>query len=240
MFGKKKVAMLVAEFVGTAVLTLTVLSVRSSGIGYALFVALAAGIVVGSMMLVIGPASGAQLNPALTLGLWSARKVKTIPTILYMAAQLLGGAAAYWLYVYLVKTHLPNSAGHYAARVMIAEAMGAFVFAFSWMSAAAQKLTGVKLAAVVGGAFAVGVIVASIGSNAFINPAIALGAHAWGWSTYVAGPVLGAIVGVNLYDLLFSDGILKLKAASAASSSRSTSTTTVKPAKKKSARKNRK
>jgi len=58
MFGKKKVAMVVAEFVGTAVLALAVLSVRSSGIGYALFVAIAAGLVVGSMMLVLGPSSG--------------------------------------------------------------------------------------------------------------------------------------------------------------------------------------
>lgn len=240
MFGKKKVAMLVAEFLGTAVLTLTVLSMRNSGIGYALFVALAAGIAVASMMLVVGPSSGAQLNPALTVGLWTSRKIKTLPAIVYIAAQLVGGAAAYWLYVYLVKVHLPNIAGHFQARVMLAEAIGAFVFTFSWMAAAAQKLTGIKLSAVVGGAFALGIIIASVSSNAFINPAVALGAHAWGWGTMVLGPVVGAVVGVNLYNILFTDDRLLWASSAVARTSTSTSTTSKSSPRKKTTRRAKK
>jgi hypothetical protein len=30
-----------------------------------------------------------------------------------------------------------------------------------------------------------------------------LGARQWGWGTYVLGPVLGAVIGFNLYNLLF-------------------------------------
>jgi hypothetical protein len=59
-----------------------------------------------------------------------------------------------------------------------------------------------------------------------LNPAVALGAQAWVWGTYVLGPVVGALVGVNLYAYLFAGGT-RAKAAVAAPA----------PAKKASARK---
>jgi aquaporin Z len=210
MFGKKKLAMIAAEFIGTAVLTLAVISVRSSGIGYSFFVALGAGLAMAVLTFVLSSSSGAQFNPALTLGLWTARKVKTLPAVMYVVIQLLGAWAAYGVYVYLVKTHLQATGGHYAARVMLAEAVGMFIFAFGWAAAAAQKFEGGKLAATVGGSFALGIMVASLASNGVINPAVAIGTHAWdiwgsmGWGTYVLGPVVGGIVGVNLYDMLMS------------------------------------
>lgn len=204
MFGSKKVAMLAAELVGTAILTLVFLGVQHSGIGYSFFIALATGSAVGALTLVFGSASGAHFNPALTLGLWTARKVKTLPAILYIGMQILGGAIAFWGYNYLGKTHLQGIAGHYGARIMVGEAVGAFVFVVGWAAAAAQKFEGLRLAAAVGGAFALGVIVASVASYGFINPAIALGDNSFGWSTYVFGPVIGGIIGVNFYSLLFA------------------------------------
>ncbi|HUD06116.1 MAG TPA: aquaporin [Candidatus Saccharimonadales bacterium] len=204
MFGKKKVAMLGAELIGTAILALAVISVRSSGIGYSFFVALGAGLAMGALALVLGSNSGAQFNPALTIGLWTGRKIKTVPAVLYVVAQLLGGLVAYWFYIYIVKTHLSSNAGHFAARVMIAEATGAFIFAMGWAAAAAQKYEGVRRALTIGGAFALGVLIASLGSNGLINPAIALATRSWGWGTYILGPVVGGIVGVNLYNMLFA------------------------------------
>ena len=209
MFGRNKVAMVVAEFMGTAVLTLVVLSVRVSGIGYSLFVALGAGLAIAVMMLMVGATSGGQFNPALTAGLWTnglwtRRTVKTGAAIVYVAAQLLGAYAAYWLYVYLAHNHLPNSAGHFLNRVLWAEAVGTFVFVFGWMAAAAQGFRGWKMAACAGGAFALGMLVASLGANGLINPALALGNRDWGWATTVLGPVIGGIVGVNLYSFLFA------------------------------------
>ena len=44
MFGRRKVAVIVAEFLGTAVLTLLILSVQRSTIGVPFFVAIAAGL----------------------------------------------------------------------------------------------------------------------------------------------------------------------------------------------------
>lgn len=210
MFGKKKLALLGVELIGTAILALAVLSVRNSGIGYSLFVALAAGIAIGAVVLVFDSVSEPQLNPALTLGLWSARKLSTLRAIVYIVMQLLGGAIAYWLYIYFIKTHLPNTGGHYNARIMISEAVGTFIFVIGWASAVAQKYTGLRLAATIGGAFAVGLIVASLSTNGFglINPALAISVRTWGWSTgwttYVLGPAVGGIVGVNFYHFLYA------------------------------------
>ena len=44
MFKRKRLAMLVAEFLGTGILTLVVLSVQRSQLGLAYFVAIAAGL----------------------------------------------------------------------------------------------------------------------------------------------------------------------------------------------------
>lgn len=208
MFGKNKVAMGVAEFLGTGLLTLVVLSVTRSTVGIPYFVALAAGLTVGLMVLTVGSASGAQLNPALTLGLWTARKIKTLPAIAYMALQLAGGAAAYWFYTYAANTHWANS-GHFTARVMVAEAVGAFVFGFAWMAAVNHKYDMGRFALTVGTAFTLGIVIASVASAGLLNPAVALGMRAWGWGTYVLGPVVGAVVGVNLYDMLFADAAKK-------------------------------
>ena len=230
MFGKRKVAMMLAEFVGTGALTLVVLSVAKSTIGIPYFVAVAAGLMVALMVLAVGAVSGAHLNPALTLGLWTARKITTLRAITYIAMQLLGAYGAYWLYRYLVNNlhgSWPNT-GHFTARVMVAEAVGAFVFAFGWMAAARQKFEAGRFAAAAGLALVVGMIIASAGSNGFINPAVALGARSWGWGTYVLGPVVGAVVGVNLYSMLFADS--SKPAVAVATASRAV---TVKPAAKK-------
>jgi glycerol uptake facilitator-like aquaporin len=219
MFGKNKVAMLVAELMGTTILTLVVLSVRSSGIGYSFFVALAAGVAIAAMTLAVGATSGAHFNPALTFGLWTARKIKTLPAIVYIAVQLLGGAVAYWLYAYLVKNHLQSTGGHYEARVFLAEAIGTFIFVWGWTAAAAKKFTGLQFAAAAGGAFALGIIVASLASGGIINPAVALGTRSWGWSTYVLGPVVGGLVAANVQSMLFSGTEMAESTASAKSSS---------------------
>lgn len=206
MFGRNKTAMVVAEFLGTAVLTLVVLSVQRSTIGIAYFVALAAGLTVATMSYVFTNVSGAHFNPAITIGAWTARKVKTLPALTYIVAQLLGGWVAYYVYTYFVNSNLQQIGGHYTARIMLAEALGVFIFAFVWAAVAAQKLS----ANLVGAALSLGIVVASVASIGFLNPAVALGARAWdiwgtlGLWTYAVGPVLGSIIAFNLYELVFS------------------------------------
>src|ERR1700748_1491123 len=98
MFGKRKIAAVAGEFLGTATLAFVVLAVSRSTIGIPYFVAIAAGLAVAVMGVSI--ATDVHLNPALTIGLWTARRVKTSQALVYIAAQMLGGYAAYGLYRY--------------------------------------------------------------------------------------------------------------------------------------------
>lgn len=202
MFGRRKIAMLVAEFLGTATLAFTVLNVSRSTIGIPYFVAIAGGLAV----LLVGAsfALDVNLNPAVTLALWTARRVKTTKAVAYMAAQFLGGWAAYGLYKYFVHGTVQHVSSGFTGRILVAEAVGAFVFTVIAASVLYDRVWGYRRAIIVGGGYALGVMVASAASNGFINPAVALASNSWGWGTYVLGPVLGAIIGVNLYALLFS------------------------------------
>ncbi len=202
MFSKRKVAALVAEFLGTGILTFVVLTVSRSQIGIPYFVAIAAGIAV--LMLGLALQRDVQLNPALTIGLWTARRMPTIKAILFIAVQLLGGLAAYSLYKYFSRGTVQAVPTAFDSRILVAEAFGAFVLAFIAAGALYQRLHFVVRASVVGGGYVLGVMIASAAAAGFVNPAVALGANAWAWTTYVLGPVLGAIIGVNLYGLLFA------------------------------------
>lgn len=205
MFGRKKLAMLLAEFLGTGILTAVVLTVSRSQIGYPLFVAIAAGLALAAGILVFGSVSGAQFNPAVTIGLWSARRIKTLPALTYVAAQLLGGICAYLLFTYFVDKQWPN-AGKFDGRVMVAEVVGTFVFCLGWAAAAYNKLDTAKTTAVIGISLTVGITIASVASAGMLNPAVAMGARMWVWGTYVLGPILGAIIAFNLYGLFFAEG----------------------------------
>src|SRR5438270_11780914 len=98
MFGRSKVAALVAEFLGTGVLTLLILSVQRSTIGVPFFVATAAGLTLALMMFTFGVFRVGHFNPAITIAMWTARRISTITGVLYVIAQMLGGYLAYVLY----------------------------------------------------------------------------------------------------------------------------------------------
>ena len=200
---RSKIAMVLAEFLGTGILTAVVIAVSKSNVGIPYFVSLLAGLTIAAGTLVFGAISGAHFNPIVTIGLWTARQVKTLPAIVYVAAQLMGGAVAYLLYTYLANTTL-QSTGEYDSRVLVAEAVGAFVFSLGWAATVYHKLENGKAAFVVGASLIAGIIIASVGSTGLLNPAVALGVRSWVWGTYVLGPVLGAVIGFNLYALLFA------------------------------------
>ena len=210
MFGKQKAAAVAAEFLGTGFLTLVFLSVQRSTIGLPYFIALAAAVAVIAASFVFGDNSGAHLNPAITLALWTARKIGTVIGAAYIVAQLLGAWAAYGIYHYFVNTAMQPIGGHYTARVLIAEAVGMLVLALAWGFVTFRRVDTLNRAVVLGGAYALAIVIAAVAGIGIANPAVALGVRAWdiwgsmGWGTYVLGPVLGALVGVNLYALLFA------------------------------------
>lgn len=206
MFTKQRVAVLVAEFLGTAVWALAVLAVATSQIGLGYFVSFTAGLVVLLLVVIFGGITGGYFNPAVTLGLWTIRKLTALRAVGLIAAQLLGGLAAFTLFQYLRGGDYSwgNNAGGYEGTVLVAEVIGTAIFAFGIAAAIYQPLTGGMKAAIVGVALTVGVMTASISSLGLLNPAVAFAAERWELSTYVLGPVLGAIIGLNLYNLVYS------------------------------------
>ena len=205
MFGRRKIAALVAELLGTGVLTLLVLSVQRSTIGVPFFVALAAGFAIMLMTFTVGSASGAHFNPAITIGMWTARKIDTITGILYIALQFLGAWGAYYLYSYYVNSNLQSIGGHYSLKILVAESVGTAIFGFGMAAAVYQRFSSALSATVSGLAYTLGIIAASSVAIGLLNPALALGVRAWVLGTYVLGPVIGAVVGINLYRLLFAE-----------------------------------
>lgn len=211
MFGRKKIAALVAEFLGTGILTLVVLGVQRSTIGIPYFVAIAAGLAVAFMVLAMStPISRVHLNPAVTIGLWTARCVTTTRAVVFIVAQLLGAWAAHGVYTYFIHTGLPAVGGVFSGHALVAEAIGTGVIGFGFAALRFRQVEAGASAGVAGLSYALGIVIAAAAAIGFANPALALGAHAWniwgslGWGNYVLGPVVGAIVGVNLYVAFFA------------------------------------
>jgi glycerol uptake facilitator-like aquaporin len=237
MFSRTKVTAIVAEFLGVATLTSVILAVSKSGVGFSLFIASAVGVSAGVLGLVVAGVSAPQFNPAVTLGLWTARKVPTPQAVMNIAAQFLGGYVALRLYEYLVNQPLTTiAAKSFDWRVLVSEAVGAFVLTFVIAAVVYQNYKGVRLAIAFGGAFFIGMMVASIASNGIVNPAIALGLKSWS-RAYVLGPLLGGIVGANVYAYIFAPADARPKYNLPKAVLASSKTTTKAPAKKKPAAK---
>lgn len=210
MFGRQKIAMIVAEFVGTFVLASAVLAMvgRTS---FPFFAALAAGLALTGMTLAFGAVSGGYYNPAITIAAWTIRKIETARALVFVAAQMLGGVVAWTLNQWLLDTTLKNIANtSFDWRIFTAEAVGTAIFAMVLAAASYQAYRGIVNAFTAGVGLALGIMVASFAGNAVINPAVAVGIQSWSF-VYAAGPVLGAIVGMNLYVLLFTDRPKKVR-----------------------------
>lgn len=204
MFSKPKIASLAAEFLGTATLVMVAL-VLSNTTAVSYFIATSVAVTLGLVVLLFGAAGRWHFNPAVTFGVWTARKMPTLDAIAYIAAQLLGGLASWQFYQYLVNRATTATSQKFDWRMFLAELAGTAILAMAVSAAAHRRLDTLQTALAVGGAFFVGIMIASAAASGLLNPAIAIGMRAWN-SVNVLGPLVGGLVGVNLYMLLFESG----------------------------------
>src|SRR6056297_3129131 len=95
MLDKNKTAMIAAEILGTFLLaSVSIAASVYFNVTAAWYVSLSVGFTLAVLVGTIGRVSGAHVNPAVTLGLWTLRKVPTPQAIVYIASQLFGGALA--------------------------------------------------------------------------------------------------------------------------------------------------
>jgi len=183
----------IAEFIGVFILSIAVLA--SSAISAP--AALVAGLALIMIVAVIGNISGAHVNPAMTLSIWSLRKISWQDALFYILAQFAGAALATIVaHVFQINVALPTTLSWVTFG---AEVIGAAIFAFG-VASVVLKLENQRYAPLtVGGSLALGSIVAAaLGSHGILNPAVAFGIGSFGVS-YVFGPIVGALIGMWAY-----------------------------------------
>ncbi|MGA2382264.1 MAG: aquaporin [Gemmatimonadales bacterium] len=160
--------------------------------------------------------SGGHLNPAITVGLWSIGRIEARKAVLYVVAQLLGAVLA----AVVLRWLMPVTAGHIKqygalsvagditlAGAILIEAVLTFFLAFAVMGTAVDPN-----APKVGG-FGIGltlwmcILAGGPLTGAALNPARAFGpalvANFWvGQLAYWVGPILGAVVAMQVYERL--------------------------------------
>jgi len=218
---------LLAEFIGTlAIVMVSVgaicadqyLTVAGKPGLSALGIALAYGMTVAAMIAALGRVSGGHFNPAVTIGLWVTRRLGSIDTLLYSAAQLAGAAGG----TFMVKTIVPDSVWEEVAlgtpalapdftrtQAMALEGVAVFLWVLVFFATAANANGTSRTSGL-----AVGVTVAMCAlfaypfTGAALDPARAFGpalaSHHWGnHGVYWVGPLFGGMLAGFIYDRFF-------------------------------------
>jgi MIP family channel proteins len=212
---------LVAELIGTFFLVFCGVGAavselyRSGTVGF-LGIAVANGIALAIGITATMAASGGHLNPAVTIGMWSIGRVDAAKAAKYVVSQLAGAILA----VLAIKMLYPEMAGQIAiygaprlatdvtaTQGILIEAILTFLLAFAVMGTMvdgrAPKIGGLGVGLIV----VCDVLAGGQMTGAAMNPARAfapmLVGNMWtGVAIYWVGPVLGAIVAMQVYERL--------------------------------------
>lgn len=204
-----------AEFLGTFTLVAigpgaAMVAARTHAFGH-LGVSLAFGLAVTIIVAAIGHLSGAHVNPAVTIGFWSVRRFPGPEVAPYIVAQCAGAIAASALLGWLL-----GSAGGYGetipqlslARAFVIEMGYTGILGFVIMGVATDERTPPAVAPfVIGATIFAGAAVTGPFTGGSFNPARSVGPSVVGgvWTAhwlYWAAPIVGAVLGMRLYDFL--------------------------------------
>ena len=209
---------LVAEFIGTfALIFIGVGAIAADQITGGKLgltgIALAHGLAIGVMASAVGAISGGHFNPAVTIGLWSAKKIDTNNTVAYIVSQCLGAIAAAFLIKQVVpaETLAAVNMGTPALGNGISVQMGlitevvltfflVFVIYGTAVDARAPKVGGLFIGLTV----ALDILMGGPISGAAMNPARHLGPALLGGGLqnlwlYWVGPIAGGVLAAQVY-----------------------------------------
>ncbi len=165
---------LVAEAFGTFLLTAAVISSIEGTLGIA--TPLTAALTLMVLVLLVGSVSGAHVNPAVTLGLFSIGKIKGREATYYILVQLLGGfVACVLLHTFFLAGKAAPLAATPALYGIAAELVGSFVFVFGVSTVVQRGFEELHAAVAVSFSLLLAITIAAIGSYGVLNPAVALG-----------------------------------------------------------------
>lgn len=147
-----------AELVATFLLTLVAVGTATQ------LAPLYLGIALLVLVIAIGSISGAHLNPAVTFGLWSMRRLKSVLVPFYWGAQLLGGVLAVVITNWLTSDSIKLSFDHFTTfswPIFGVEFIGTAVLMFGIAAALSHRdLTSSGRATGIGLSFALAAVVA--------------------------------------------------------------------------------
>ena len=207
----------VAELLGTFLLVLVaagvvVVDTLFHGSVTPVGVAAGAGIVVMLMVYVLGPVSGAHINPAVTLGLALSGRTAWRDVPVYWAAQLAGAAAAGGV-LRLMFGLVGNLGGHEpsgsAVQSLAAEVLATFMLMLVIASVVSNPRLAPMAGVAIGSTVAMGILFFGPVSGGSMNPARsfgpALASMSWvGHWVYWVGPALGAAAAVAVHRYLLA------------------------------------
>jgi glycerol uptake facilitator-like aquaporin len=228
---QSKWAAVLAELVGTFSLTFAILAALKAQGGamqlaqmnmlghvetvpaFLLATPFVAAATLGILVVVLGNVSGAHINPAITLGLWTIKKIEAGRAVMYIVAQLAGAAIALLVAQYFVSSmSLDKFTGPGSLQLFLAEALGTMALGFGVAAAVLNNKSGHEAGILVGGSLFIGIVFAAFAAGAgILNPAVMVGLQSVSWS-FILGPVVGAVAGIQLYSLLFNSTSKSVKA----------------------------
>ena len=180
-------------------------------------IALAHGLAICLLAYSVGHISGGHLNPAITIAAIINGKISWIRGNMYIAGQIAGGIVAALILMAVIPDVNEGNLGAHGLGEGVSVGMGfsvelifTFLLSFVVFATAMDKRSHGVMAPVASGITVAGVhLVAVPLTGAGINPARSLGpAIASGFWTdhwiYWVAPILGAIVGGTLYQLIFA------------------------------------
>ena len=195
-----------ATIVGTTDLT------GSFGITNLLAVAFAAGLVLTVLIYAFGSVSGGHFNPAVTIGLWFAKKFPKKKVLPYLVAQFAGGIlASLALWIIVIDSSLgATTAGSFGTTAaLLMEIIATAIFMVVILSVSGRKDAMSNAGLSIGFYLLVAHLFAIPFSGASLNPARSLGPALFSGGAgmrqlwlYFVGPIVGAIVGVLIFQHL--------------------------------------
>jgi aquaporin Z len=226
---------LAAEFIGTFWLVfggcgsaVIAAGFPQLGIGFA-GVALAFGLTLLTMAYTIGPISGCHINPAVTVGLWLAKRFPARDVIPYIIVQVIGAIAAAGV-LYLIASGKPgftvgqfasngydllSPGGYTMASALIAEIVLTFFFLMVILGATDRRAPVGFAGLAIGLALTLIHLISIPIDNTSVNPARSTGPAIFAamggggemsqlWLFWVA-PLIGAAIAGLLYPILFGE-----------------------------------
>lgn len=191
----QNIRLYVAELLGTFLLTLAVsLSIVMPSV---IPTPAIAGLTLMILVYVLGPISGAHVNPAVTVGLWCIGKMKPSGAIGYVVAQIVG-ALLVGPFLSLLQIIPVDAGGMEGLTLGIGEALGAGLLVAGVCSVVYGKAAGGPSGVTVGGSLFLGATVASSVGNGIVNPAVAIGLRSVSL-TYLLAPLVGGLIFAELY-----------------------------------------